>query len=89
MINGDTTPLFKWLRPPDEKIIQNAFEITLAVRVKGGKAKDLADMYFFEALVRIHREGEGAPYTGLKPGVTLGSAMALADKALGRVTCRY
>jgi UDP-2,3-diacylglucosamine pyrophosphatase LpxH len=39
-------------------------------------------MYFFETLVRIHREGEGAPYTGLKPGEAIDPAVALADKAL-------
>lgn len=80
--NGDITPLFKWLRPSDEKVIQDAFEMTLAVRAKGDKAKELADMYFFETLVRIHREGEGAPYTGLKPGMAVDPAVALADKAL-------
>lgn len=80
--NGDITPLFKWVRPSDEKAIQGAFEMTLAVRAKGVKAKELADMYFFETLVRIHREGEGAPYTGLKPGVAVDPAVALADKAL-------
>ncbi len=80
--NGDITPLFKWLRASDEKTIQDAFETTLAVRAKGGKAKELADMYFFETLVRIHREGEGAPYTGLKPGIAVDPAVALADKAL-------
>lgn len=80
--NGDITPLFKWVRPSDEKVIQDAFEMTLAVRAKGSKAKELADMYFFETLVRIHREGEGAPYTGLKPGVAVDPAVALADKAL-------
>ena len=39
-------------------------------------------MYFFETLVRIHRAGEGAPYTGLKPGGAVDPAVALADKAL-------
>ena len=81
--NGDITPLFKWLRPSDENVIRDAFEMARAVRAKGGKAKELADMYFFETLVRIHREGEGAPYTGLKPGVAVDPAVALADKALG------
>jgi hypothetical protein len=81
--NGDITPLFKWLRPSDENVIRDAFEMARAVRTKGGKAKELADMYFFETLVRIHREGEGAPYTGLKPGVAVDPAVALADKALG------
>ena len=79
---GDITPLLKWVRPSDEKEIRDAFEMTLAVRAKGGKAKELADMYFFENLVRIHRAGEGAPYTGLKPGVAIDPAVALADKAL-------
>lgn len=81
--SGDITPLFKWLRLSDEKVIQDAFKMTLTVRAKGGEAKELADMYFFETLVRIHREGEGAPYTGLKPGVAVDPAVALADKALG------
>ena len=79
---GDITPLLKWVRPSDEKEIRDAFEMTLAVRAKGGKARELADMYFFENLVRIHRAGEGAPYTGLKPGVAIDPAVALADKAL-------
>ena len=40
-------------------------------------------MYFFETLVRIHRAGEGEPYTGLKPaGRNLGPAIPAADKAL-------
>jgi hypothetical protein len=39
-------------------------------------------MYFFETLVRVHRAGEGAPYTGLKPaGRGMGEAIPAADKA--------
>lgn len=79
---GDVTPLLKWVREKDEKEIQAAFQKTLAVRTKGPDAKELADMYFFETLVRIHRAGEGAPYTGLKPGEEVDPAVALADKAL-------
>jgi hypothetical protein len=79
---GDVTPLLKWVRPEEEKQIQVAFQKTLAVRAKGAEAKELADMYFFETLVRVHREGEGAPYTGLKPGEAVDPAVALADKAL-------
>ena len=80
---GDVTPLLKWVRPDEEKKIQAAFQKTLAMRVKGAEVKEFAEMYFFETLVRIHREGEGAPYTGLKPGVAVDPAVALADKALG------
>ena len=79
---GDVTPLLKWVRPEEEKEIRAAFQKTLAMRAKGSEAKELADMYFFETLVRIHRTGEGAPYTGLKPGEAIDPAVALADKAL-------
>jgi hypothetical protein len=79
---GDVTPLLKWVQADDEKEIRVAFQKTLAVRTKSAEAKELADMYFFETLVRIHRAGEGAPYTGLKPGEAVDPAVALADKAL-------
>ena len=79
---GDVTPVLKWVRADDENEIRDAFQKTLAVRTKGAEAKELADMYFFETLVRIHRAGEGAPYTGLKLGEAVDPAVALADKAL-------
>jgi Family of unknown function (DUF6448) len=79
---GDVTPLLKWVAADDEQMIRIAFQKTLEVRNFGTQARDLADMYFFETLVRIHRAGEGAPYTGLKPGTAVDPAVALADKAL-------
>jgi len=79
---GDVTPLLKWVSIKEEENIRKAFNHTLAVRKLGDEAKQLADMYFFETLVRIHRAGEGAPYTGLKPGAAIDPAVALADKAI-------
>lgn len=79
---GDVTPLLKWVRAENETEIRQAFQKTMTVRAKGPEAKELADMYFFETLVRIHRAGEGAPYTGLKSGEAVDPAVALADKAL-------
>lgn len=78
----DVTPVLKWVHPKEEAEIKAAFQRTLAVRIKGPAEKELADLYFFETLVRIHRAGEGAPYTGLKPGAAIDPAVALADKAL-------
>jgi hypothetical protein len=79
----DVTPALKWVKKDHEAEIHEAFHKTLAVRAKGREAKDLADTYFFETLVRIHRAGEGAPYTGLKPaGTQAGPAVQEADKAL-------
>lgn len=82
LASGDVTPLLKWVAGDDEQMIRTAFQKTLDVRKLGAQARDLADMYFFETLVRIHRAGEGAPYTGLKPGTAVDPAVALADKAL-------
>ncbi|MDP2898566.1 MAG: DUF6448 family protein [bacterium] len=80
---GDVTPVLKWVKKSAEAEIRAAFGKTLAVRTKGPEARELADMYFFETLVRIHRAGEGAPYTGLKPaGSELSPAVVEADKAL-------
>jgi hypothetical protein len=43
----------------------------------------VADLYFFETVVRIHRAGEGAPYTGLKPaGLDEGPVIPVAEKAI-------
>ena len=72
-----------WVREKDEGAIKKAFEKTLVVRNLNTEAKELADMYFFETLVRLHRAGEGASYTGLKPsGRDLGPAIPAADKAI-------
>lgn len=72
-----------WVQEKDEGEIQTAFEQTLAVRELSPQAKDLADRFFFETLVRVHRAGEGAPFTGLKPaGRDLGPAIPAADEAV-------
>ena len=82
LAKGDITPLLKWVSADDEKKIRTAFQKTLEVRKLSEQSRELADMYFFETLVRIHRAGEGAPYTGLKPGSAVDPAVALADEAL-------
>jgi hypothetical protein len=79
---GDVTPVLKWVQKKDEQEIKKAFENTLLVRKLSPQAKDLADMYFFETLVRVHRAAEGAGYTGLKPAGSVEPPIAAADKAL-------
>jgi hypothetical protein len=83
LAKGDVTPVLKWVKPEAESEIKAAFARVLAVRGKGPEAQALADQYFFENLVRIHRAGEGAPYTGILPaGTPIEPAIALADQAL-------
>jgi len=80
---GDPRLVLIWVQPKDEAEIRRAFDKTVAVRRLNAEARELADRYFFETLVRVHRAGEGAPYTGLKAaGRDLGPAIPLADKAV-------
>ena len=78
---GDITPVLKWVKKEHEAEIHTAFQKTLAVRSKGAEAREVAAMYFFETLVRIHRAGEGAPYTGLSKE-PVEPIIAAADQAL-------
>jgi len=81
--SGDVTPVLKWVRAEDEPEIKAAFARSMAVRSKGKEASELADLYFFETVVRIHRAGEGAPYTGLKAaGEGITSLIRAADSAI-------
>ena len=79
---SDVTPALKWVSKDNETELKAAFDKAVAVRAKGPQAKDLADTFFFETLVRLHRAGEGAPYTGLKPAGQVEPPIAAADKAL-------
>lgn len=80
---GNVNLVLIWVQKQDEETIKKSFEKTLAVRKLNSEAKELADMYFFETVVRIHRAGEGAAYTGLKPaGRDLGPAIPAADQAV-------
>ena len=55
----------------------------MKVRAFGPEAREFADNYFFETLVRVHRAGEGEPYTGLKPaGTEVQPVILRADQAL-------
>lgn len=81
--NGKVEPVLAWIQPKDDAEVRAAFAKALSVRKLGPEAKDLADRYFFETLVRVHRAGEGAPYTGLKPaGGVQDPALAAADRAI-------
>lgn len=80
---GNIKLVLPWVQKDDESEIARAFHRTLIVRKLSSDAKELADRFFFETVVRVHRAGEGAPFTGLKPpGTGVTPAIAGADKAL-------
>jgi len=73
--------VLKWVKSEGEAEIKEAFKKTMAVRAGGGEAKELADRWFFETLVRVHRAGEGVPYTGLKD-TPVEPIIRMADRSL-------
>lgn len=75
--------VLKWVPADNEKELTQIFELAMKVRTLSPDAKELADMYFFETLVRIHRGGEGVPYTGIKAaGTPIDEKIAAADKSI-------
>ena len=86
---GNVSHVLLWVQKSDEPEIRNVFAQVLAVRKLGPAGRDFADRQFFETLVRIHRAGEGAPYTGLKPaGHDLGPGIPAADNAIEEGSAR-
>lgn len=72
-----------WVQKENEPEVRAVFQQAVAVRGLSTESKAVADRYLFETLVRLHRAGEGAPYTGLKPaGRDLGPAIPAADRAI-------
>jgi hypothetical protein len=81
LAKGDVTPVLKWVKTDNEAEVKAAFRKAVAVRAKGPEAQELADQYFLETLVRLHRAGEGAPYSGIKDE-PVQPIVAMADRAL-------
>jgi hypothetical protein len=79
----DVGAVLPYVPEDGEAEVRRAFEQALAVEPLGPAAKALADEWFFENVVRIHRAGEGAPYTGLKPaGLGHGPVVPVAERAI-------
>lgn len=79
---GEVKWVLAYVQPSAEAELSAAFQQTLAVRKTSSEAKELADHYFYETTVRLHRLGEGATYTGLKQETDYGPALESAEKAL-------
>lgn len=73
----------KWVQEADEPELREAFALTMKVRKLGPDAQALADRYFFDTLVRLHRNGEGVGFTGVKPaGTPVDERILAADRAI-------
>lgn len=66
-----------------EQEVTDAFHLARKARTQGEESREVADRYFFDTVVRVHRRGEGVPHTGLKPaGLDVGPVIPLAEQAV-------
>ncbi len=78
---NEVQPVLKWIDAIHEEEIKDLFYKTVDLKTDK-KAYELVEKHFLETLVRLHREGEGAPYTGLKPAGTVKPIVVLADNSI-------
>lgn len=80
---GDVNLVLPYVPHEGEAEVRQAFDRVITLHRQPNGAREVADLYFFETVVRIHRAGEGAPYTGLKPaGLSVGPVIPVAEKAI-------
>lgn len=80
---ADVNVVLPYVPAEGEPEVREGFTRVLPIHQAGGAAADVARQWFYETVVRIHRAGEHAPYTGLKPaGLDVGPVIPLAEKAI-------
>ncbi len=80
---GNVNFILLWVPKSAEEELRHAFEKAVKARKAGKEAQEVADFWFFETAVRLHRAGEGMPYTGLKPaGLDEGPVVPRAEEAI-------
>lgn len=75
--------VLKWVGPENEAEVTGVYNLMMKIRELGPEAKDISEKYFFETVVRIHRSGEGVPFTGVKAsGTPIDEKVLAADKSI-------
>jgi hypothetical protein len=83
MESNNVNYVLKWIQPDYEKEITDIFNLSMKVKDLSPEANEIAEKYFFGELVRIHRAGENAPFTGLKPsGTPIDEKVLAADESI-------
>lgn len=79
----DVDLVLPYVHADAEAEVREAFGAAARVRTLGPDARKVAERWFFETVVRLHRQGEGAGFTGLKPaGLDVGPVIPVAERAL-------
>jgi hypothetical protein len=79
---GDPSPLLKWVAPENEIEIKTLFAEVRQIRSESDDARKIVDRYFLETFIRLHRQSEGEPYTGIKPTGLIPAIFKAGDAAL-------
>jgi Family of unknown function (DUF6448) len=80
---GDVHQVLPYVSEQGEPELRRVFDLAVKARSLGPAAAVVADRWLFETAVRLHRAGEGAAFTGLKPaGLDVGPVIPAAERAL-------
>lgn len=74
--------ILKWITPEREGEIIKLFNKTYSLRSGDKEIYAIVEKHFLETLVRLHRESEGAPFTGLKAAGTTKPIINMSDQAI-------
>ena len=78
----DVRCVMKWIEKDQEAEISALFEKTVAMKDADGEIYAIVKKHFLETLVRLHREMEGAPFTGLKAAGSTAPIIQMADQSI-------
>jgi hypothetical protein len=80
---ADVALVLPYVPKESEQEVVDVFAKVVRARQANTLCAEIADRYFYETVVRLHRAGEGAAFTGLKPaGLDVGPVIPVAEKAI-------
>jgi len=79
---NDVDLVLKWIAEEQEQEIIPLFNKTYQLKKGDEEVYAIVKKHFFETLVRLHRETEGEPYTGLKPAGSTKQIIQMTDDAI-------
>lgn len=74
--------VLKWIEPQQEEEVIGLFKKTYNLKNEDRKIYAIVEKHFLETLVRLHRETEDAPFTGLKPAGSMTPLVEMADHSI-------
>lgn len=79
---GEISHALIWVTDQQAEELESKFDQSLKVYTNGDDSQELAELYFMSEIVRLHREAEDMPFTGLKPAQPSAQDIQIAEKAL-------